>query len=104
MRRVYLDMLEHSDKLGTIFTKRIRYSRFLPSRISAKGSLYSWEKTFYTESKPEVETLLTDMGYSVEWLDGDLLHYWYTMTSVRAHPRTGDMVWCNQVTLYCRGQ
>ena len=103
MRRVYCDMVEHRDHLGTIFNKGVRYSRFLPSRDSAKGTLYSWEKTFYTADKPEVETLLANLGYNVEWLAGDMLHYWYTMASVRAHPRTGHMVWCNQVTLPYRG-
>ena len=27
--------------------------------------------------------MLGGLGYSVEWREGDLLHYWYTMPSIR---------------------
>ena len=68
------------------------------------GALYNWEKTFHTEDKLEVETVLASLGYQVEWREGelcnavccltvslsvlseDLLHYWYVMASVREHP------------------
>ena len=73
-------------------------SRFLPSSRSQSQSLYNWEKTFYTEDKTEVERTLQGLGYNVEWRRGDILHYWYVMTSIRRHPTTGEMVWCNQVS------
>ena len=73
-------------------------SRFLPSARSQAKPLYNWEKTFYTEDKKEVETTLEGLGYNVEWRRGGILHYWYVMTSVREHPCSGEMVWCNQVS------
>ena len=30
-----------------------------------------------------MERVLGGLGYSVEWRAGDLLHYWYTMPSIR---------------------
>lgn len=75
-------------------------SRFLPSSRSQSQPLYNWEKTFYTEDKTEVERTLQGLGYNVEWRRGDILHYWYVMTSIRRHPTTGEMVWCNQVSFY----
>ena len=73
-------------------------SRFLPSSRSKSQPLYNWEKTFYTDDKMEVEKTLEGLGYNVEWRKGDTLHYWYVMTSVRKHPVSGEMVWCNQVS------
>ena len=62
--------------------------------------------------------MLGGLGYSVEWRPGDLLHYWYTMPSIRytvrhtqlvlvrytmfslrRHPASGEMVWCNQASV-----
>ena len=78
------------------------HKRCLPSGRSKLKPLYNWEKTFYTESKSEVEAVLAGLGYSVEWRDQDMLHYWYSMTSVRKHPISGEMVWSNQVYQYSR--
>ena len=76
--------------------------RCLPSARSKLKPLYNWEKTFYTEDKSEVEVVLADLGYSVEWREQEMLHYWYSMTSVRNHPVTGEIVWSNQVSLLDR--
>ena len=98
MRKVFDELVKHKSELGTIFEKGVRYSRYLPSRTSPHGSLYSWEKTFYTDNKEEVEELLMSMNYEVEWLEEEnMLHYWYVMPSVRTVK--GEMVWSNQVGL-----
>ena len=48
----------------------VRYCRSLPSARSSRGALYNWEKTFRTEDKLEVESLLLGLGYEVEWREG----------------------------------
>ena len=95
MRKVFDELVKHKSELGAIFEKGVRYSRYLPSRTSSHGSLYSWEKTFYTDNKEEVEELLMSMNYEVEWLEEDVLHYWWVMPSLREIK--GEMVWSNQV-------
>ena len=100
MRKVYKDLAQDVSVLEPLMdsgVRSVRYSRFLPSSRSQSQPLYNWEKTFYTEDKMEVERTLEGLGYNVEWRRGDTLHYWYVMTSVRKHPVSGEMVWCNQV-------
>ena len=48
-----------------------------------------------------METSLTELGFSYEWLEEDMLHYWFVNVGVRQHPRTGDLIWSNQVS-QCR--
>ena len=99
MRKVYRDLAQDENVLEPLMDRGVRYSRFLPSSRSQSQPLYNWEKTFYTEDKMEVERTLEGLGYNVEWRRGDTLHYWYVMTSVRKHPVSGEMVWCNQVSI-----
>ena len=101
MRKVYRDLAQDVSVLEPLMGRGVRYSRFLPSSRSQSQPLYNWEKTFYTENKMEVERTLEGLGYNVEWRRGDTLHYWYVMTSVRKHPLSEEMVWCNQVKLLC---
>jgi len=83
--------------LGGLMQK-MRYSRVLPSRKSEGGVLYSWEKTFYTENKEEVEVTLSGLGYDCEWEADGSLRYWYEMSTVRKHKETGKDIWCNQAS------
>ena len=99
MRKVYRDLAQDENVLEPLMGRGVRYSRFLPSSRSQSQPLYNWEKTFYTEDKMEVERTLEGLGYNVEWRRGDTLHYWYVMTSIRKHPVSGEMVWCNQVSI-----
>jgi len=99
MRKVYSEMIEHRQLLEALLQNGIRYSRFLPSAQSRHKPLYNWEKTFYTEKQEEVENVLTGLGYNVEWGDDNMLHYWYTMSSIRKHPVTRDMIWSNQASV-----
>jgi len=95
MRKVYQGLLEHS-LLQPLLDEGLRYYRTLPSRHSPQGSLYSWEKTFFTEDKASVETTLVGLGYDMEWTEEGSLRYSYLMSSIRSHPRSGEMVWANQ--------
>ena len=64
------DIQTHRDCLADILDKGVRYCRSLPSSRSTRGALYNWEKTFRTEDKLEVESLLLGLGYEVEWREG----------------------------------
>ena len=62
--------LKYFSQYSEIFSKY--FSRSLPSCRSSRGSLYNWEKTFKTDDKEEVETVLASLGYQVEWRSGEL--------------------------------
>ena len=57
--------------------------RFLPSARSNLQPLYNWQKTFFTEDKEVVGSVLSGLGYEFEWIEGDMLHYWWVMVSLR---------------------
>ena len=95
MRKVYQDLTQHPI-LQPLLTEGLRYYRTLPSRNSSQGSLYSWEKTFFTEDRKSVEKTLTELGYDMEWTREGSLRYSYLMSAVRPHPRSGELVWANQ--------
>merc|ERR1712142_473188 len=95
MRRVYQELTKHPI-LQTLLTEGLRYYRTLPSRHTSQGSLYSWEKTFFTEDRSSVERTLAGLGYDMEWTSEDSLRYSYLMSAVRPHPKSGELVWANQ--------
>ena len=115
MRKVYRDLAEYTRLLQPLMENGVRYSRcavldacikypirfsfsprFLPSARSNLQPLYNWQKTFFTEDKKDVGNVLSGLGYEYEWLEGDMLHYWWVMDSLRRHPDTGEMIWSNQ--------
>jgi len=95
MRKVYQDLTKHPI-LQPLLTEGLRYYRTLPSRHTSQGSLYSWEKTFFTEDRNSVEITLTELGYDMEWTKEGSLRYSYLMSAVRPHPISGEQVWANQ--------
>ena len=96
MRKVYQELKIHSSILKPLLEEGVRYYRTLPSRDTSQGALYSWEKTFFTTDRDQVESTLTGLGYDMEWTKEGSLRYSYIMRSVRPHPRSGEMVWSNQ--------
>ena len=55
----------------------------------------SWQQTFETEDRAEVEAFLTGVGIAHEWVD-DGLRTTQPRPGVRTHPVTGETVWFNQ--------
>ena len=52
-----------------------RYYRTLPSSTTAAGALYSWEKTFPSHTREQVEEVLGGLGYSTEWTEEGALRW-----------------------------
>ena len=67
MRRVYRDLAEYTRSLQPLMDNGVRYSRFLPSARSNLQPLYNWQKTFFTEDKEDVGSVLSGLGYEYEW-------------------------------------
>jgi len=73
--------------------KGVRYIRNLHA-----GSGYgpSWQKTFQTEDRSEVERFAAESGMSAEWRDDGSLRLTNTLPAIIEHPLTGEEVWFNQ--------
>ena len=66
MRRVQGELRE-KEELKELIEKGVRYYRTLHSRETEEGSLYSWQKTFPSATRAEIEDKLGQLGYNTEW-------------------------------------
>ncbi|MDH6578184.1 TauD/TfdA family dioxygenase [Kitasatospora sp. MAP5-34] len=55
----------------------------------------TWQRSYETESRAEVEELCTREGRSCEWLEDDRLRTFERRPAVAVHPVTGEDVWFN---------
>lgn len=55
----------------------------------------TWQRSYETESRAEVEEICAREGRLVEWLDDDQLHTYERRPAVVIHPVTGEPVWFN---------
>ncbi len=60
----------------------------------------TWQATFETEDRGEVEAFCREQQIDWHWLDGDRLHTEQVCQAVVEHPATGDRLWFNQAHLF----
>jgi len=61
-----------------------------------KGLSKSWQQTFETTDRAEVERILREAGYQFAWREDGSLRTTMTQPGVKAHPESGVKVWWNQ--------
>jgi alpha-ketoglutarate-dependent taurine dioxygenase len=61
-----------------------------------EGMGLSWQTTFQTEDRPEVEAYCRGHGIDYEWIGGDRLRTKQVRHAVAIHPATGERAWFNQ--------
>lgn len=81
------------DVVDTFREKGIRYIRNLHS---GQGFGPSWQDTFETTDRAEVEEFLSGSEAEFEWLDEETLRIVHTRDATAVHPETGEEVWFNQ--------
>ena len=59
----------------------------------------SWQETYETDDRVEVERRCREDGFAVRWSDGGLQTRAVRPATVR-HPQTGEIVWFNQADLW----
>jgi alpha-ketoglutarate-dependent taurine dioxygenase len=80
-------------EIRTAFAKGIRYTQNLHG---GRGLGKSWQDTFETEDRAEVEAFLAKAEASWDWRPDGGLRISQRRPSTRRHPVTGDEVWFNQ--------
>lgn len=80
------------------------------ARFAERGVMYirnygagldlSWQDTFRTEVRAEVEYFCRAAGIESQWLAEDGLRTRQVCQGVARHPETGEMVWFNQAHLF----
>lgn len=87
----------NKDLLVEFETRQIRYIRNLHS---GAGMGPSWQETFATQDKKEVEKHCKEINIQYQWKDQDHLTLENIRPATRLHPVTGERVWFNQVDQY----
>jgi len=79
--------------------KNVQLRRNLPSKENVDnkpGVPKSWTEVFNTIDRAEVERIVDQRGWKLEWLPDESMYLWQEVhPAMRSHPRTGDEVWCN---------
>ncbi|MEU2794180.1 TauD/TfdA family dioxygenase [Streptomyces sp. NPDC007100] len=89
--RLWLESLD--PEIREAFRGGVRYTQNLHG---GRGLGKSWQDTFETDDKDEVERFLRGAEAEWEWLPGDTLRIRQQRRSTITHPETGDEVWFNQ--------
>lgn len=89
IRRVYARIPE---RIRSRFAEAgVRYVRNFGHRLFG----LSWQETFQTTDRAELERSCRAAGIQLEWLDESRLRTSQTRPAQLRHPRTGEMVWFN---------
>jgi hypothetical protein len=68
-------------------------------RNFSEGIDVPWQDFFHTDDKAEVEKVCSDAGMTCEWTEQGL-RIGQVAQAVRTHPRTGELLFFNQVQLH----
>lgn len=79
----------------TFAERGIRYVRHYGSGIDL-----SWETTFQTSSRADVEEFCRQSAIDCEWLPDGLLRTTQVCQAIARHPVTGEELWFNQAHLF----
>ncbi len=99
--------VEPQDRGQTPLTDNRRLMREIPEEIrrefAERGLLYvrgygynrTWQRSYETDSREEVEALCAAEGRRVEWVGDDQLRTYERRDAIARHPVTGEEVWFN---------
>ncbi|XP_077977252.1 dapdiamide synthesis protein DdaC-like [Glandiceps talaboti] len=73
----------------------IKYLRYLPQQ--QPGGYTSWQKSFLTDDRAEVERMLQERGMNYQWEEGGALSIWQKLPAFTIHPKTGEEIWFNHL-------
>lgn len=60
----------------------------------------SWQESFQTDDRAEVEEYCNKVGIQMEWMGEDRLRTRQVRQAIAKHPQTGEMLWFNQAHLF----
>ncbi|MCG8425587.1 MAG: alpha/beta hydrolase fold domain-containing protein [Proteobacteria bacterium] len=76
-------------------TRKLKYLRNYHRNLAV-----SWQDTFNTDSKEEVNAYCREAGIEFEWVSDDHLRTRAVREAIFNHPLTGDDVWFNQAHIF----
>ncbi len=73
---------------------------YVYARNFGNGFGLSWQQTFQTSNKAEVEEYCSQHQITCTWLDDDRLRTTQLRPAIARHPRTGKPAWFNHATFF----
>jgi alpha-ketoglutarate-dependent taurine dioxygenase len=89
-----------SDRLSHKLKQKFIESGVMYVRNYRHGIDLSWQNSFNTTDKSEVECYCKDLEIKFEWKDKDCLRTSQVCQAIAIHPQTGEEVWFNQAHLF----
>ena len=82
-----------ADIVASFRQRKLTYIRHFQSEIPLGKS---WQETYATRDRSEIEALIASQGSSCSWLSDGVLRVMTQCEALTSHPRTGEEVWFNQ--------
>ena len=95
-----LDCRETYRKLDRDIVDRFEEKGLMYIRNFVPGIDVSWQEFFHTDDKVKVEDACRAEGMTCEWTSANGLHRMTASRAVIKHPKTGEMVFFNQIQLH----
>jgi alpha-ketoglutarate-dependent taurine dioxygenase len=79
---------------------RLAKQGYVYARNFGNGFGLSWQQSFQTTNKAEVEQYCAQHQITCTWLDDDRLRTTQARSAIAKHPRTGNTAWFNHATFF----
>jgi alpha-ketoglutarate-dependent taurine dioxygenase len=87
LKRIDPDIVARFKEKGVCYIRHLHAGR---------GTGYSWQDAFETDSHSEVENICHAIGAGYKWMSSDMLQVTQVCPATIFHPETGEEVWFNQ--------
>ncbi|MGE0384276.1 MAG: TauD/TfdA family dioxygenase [Gammaproteobacteria bacterium] len=87
-------------RIPTKIRERFARTGVMYVRTYGAGLDLSWQSTFQTDDRTQVEAFCRAGGIEYEWIGADGLRTRQVCQGIATHPRTGEPVWFNQAHLF----
>jgi alpha-ketoglutarate-dependent taurine dioxygenase len=95
-----LDCRKVYEILNPKLRERFEHKQLMYVRNYIEGLDVSWQDFFHTTNKVDVEAYCRQAGIKFEWLENNGLKTYKIRPAVAKHPKTGDLVFFNQLQLH----
>lgn len=79
-------------------SKGVKYAGYWPDKSHAEYAC--WQQQYYTDNKEEAEKKAKQLYDTVIWDDNGDMHWSNVKPAFLRHPKTGEDIWFNQVTIH----
>jgi alpha-ketoglutarate-dependent taurine dioxygenase len=94
------DVRRVHDRLSQATRERFAEKGWLLIRNYGDGFGLTWQDSFHTEDRADVERYCREQAIEWEWKEGDRLRTRQVRPAIATHPVTGEKVWFNHIAFW----